>query len=170
MLKHTRSVKVVGRNKIYRRMNAIWIHWAGLVWPTWTQTTANILPQTNQLFCPHDVPPTVQCSSGAFFCITNDDKDWPVECEMETSAFSDFWSFVFIVPHAAASVVSSHGPTSATREHEKRILESILPPDLRHLVRGGSSGTLQVGIHFFYSTCGWHFKTYSTIVTKCTKI
>ena len=46
----------------------------------------------------------------------------------------------------AASVVSSHGPTSATREHEKRILESILPPDLRHLVRGGSSGTLQVKI------------------------
>ena len=44
----------------------------------------------------------------------------------------------------AASVVSSHGPTSATKEHEKRILESILPPDLRHLVRGGSSGTIQV--------------------------
>ena len=67
-----------------------------------------------------------------------------------------FWLFEFFVlfvPHAAASVVSSHGPTSATREHEKRILESILPPDLWHLVRGGSSGTLQVGIHFlFYST------------------
>merc|ERR550539_1210716 len=43
----------------------------------------------------------------------------------------------------AASVVSSHGPTNATKEHEKRILESILPPDLRHLVRGGSSGTIQ---------------------------
>ena len=41
-------------------------------------------------------------------------------------------------------MVSSHGPTSATREHEKRILESILPPDLRHLVRGGSQATIQV--------------------------
>ncbi len=40
--------------------------------------------------------------------------------------------------------MSSKGPTSATREHEKRILESILPPDLRHLVRGGSPGTIQV--------------------------
>jgi hypothetical protein len=45
---------------------------------------------------------------------------------------------------SASSVVSSHGPTSATREHEKRILESILPPDLRHLVRGGSPATIQV--------------------------
>ena len=45
---------------------------------------------------------------------------------------------------SAASVVSSHGPTNATKEHEKRILESILPPDLRHLVRGGSSGAIQV--------------------------
>merc|ERR1712062_319355 len=36
----------------------------------------------------------------------------------------------------ASSVVSSYGPTSATREHEKRILETILPPDLRHLVHG----------------------------------
>ena len=44
----------------------------------------------------------------------------------------------------ASSVVSSHGPTSATREQEKRILESILPPDLRHLVRGGSPATIQV--------------------------
>ena len=44
---------------------------------------------------------------------------------------------------AASSVVSSRGPTSATKEHEKRILESILPPDLRHLVRGGSPGTIQ---------------------------
>jgi hypothetical protein len=44
----------------------------------------------------------------------------------------------------ASSVVSSRGPTNATKEHEKRILESILPPDLRHLVRGGSPGTIQV--------------------------
>ena len=44
---------------------------------------------------------------------------------------------------AASSVVSSRGPTNATKEHEKRILESILPPDLRHLVRGGSPGTIQ---------------------------
>eukprot|EP00094_Tigriopus_californicus_P005056 TCALIF_04870-PA protein Name:"Protein of unknown function" AED:0.14 eAED:0.13 QI:0/0.44/0.3/0.8/1/1/10/0/705 len=43
----------------------------------------------------------------------------------------------------ASTVVSSKGPTSQTREHEKRILESILPPDLRHLVRGGSPGTIQ---------------------------
>ena len=50
----------------------------------------------------------------------------------------------FFFSFAAASVVSSHGPTSATKEHEKRILESILPPDLRHLVRGGSSGAIQV--------------------------
>jgi len=44
----------------------------------------------------------------------------------------------------ASTVVSSRGPSSATREQEKRILESILPPDLRHLVRGGSPGTIQV--------------------------
>ena len=55
------------------------------------------------------------------------------------------WS-ALIFFKTAASVVSSHGPTSATREHEKRILESILPPDLRHLVRGGSIGMLQVKI------------------------
>lgn len=48
------------------------------------------------------------------------------------------------VPISASTVVSSKGPTSQTREHEKRILESILPPDLRHLVRGGSPGTIQV--------------------------
>ncbi len=45
----------------------------------------------------------------------------------------------------ASSVVSSKGPTNATKEQEKRILESILPPDLRHLVRGGSPGMIQVG-------------------------
>jgi len=39
----------------------------------------------------------------------------------------------------ASSVVSSHGPSAAAKEHEKRILENILPPDLRHLIRGGSS-------------------------------
>ncbi|XP_040566190.1 uncharacterized protein [Lepeophtheirus salmonis] len=43
----------------------------------------------------------------------------------------------------ASSVVSSYGPTSATKEHEKRILENILPPDLRHLVRGGSPSAVQ---------------------------
>ena len=32
---------------------------------------------------------------------------------------------------SASSVVSSHGPSAAAKEHEKRILESILPPDLR---------------------------------------
>ena len=41
-------------------------------------------------------------------------------------------------------MVSSYGPTSATREHEKRILETILPPDLRHLVHGNSSSALHV--------------------------
>merc|ERR1719317_197271 len=39
----------------------------------------------------------------------------------------------------ASSVVSSHGPSAAAKEHEKRILENILPPDLRHLIRGGTS-------------------------------
>jgi len=39
----------------------------------------------------------------------------------------------------ASSVVSSHGPSRTAREHEKRILESILPPDLRHLITGGPS-------------------------------
>jgi len=48
--------------------------------------------------------------------------------------FSPFFS--------ASSVVSSYGPTSATRDHEKRILESILPPDLRHLVHGSSSNAI----------------------------
>ena len=38
---------------------------------------------------------------------------------------------------SASSVVSSRGPSVAAREHEKRILESILPPDLRHLIGGG---------------------------------
>ena len=69
---------------------------------------------------------------------------------------------------SASSVVSSYGPTSATREHEKRILETILPPDLRHLVHGNSSSALHVntilahlsgnhfnpkklGIYIFYS-------------------
>jgi len=42
---------------------------------------------------------------------------------------------------AASSVVSSHGPSAAAKEHEKRILESILPPDLRHLIRGGSGAS-----------------------------
>ncbi len=51
--------------------------------------------------------------------------------------------FVYVYV-AASSVVSSKGPTSATKEQEKRILESILPPDLRHLVRGGSPGMIQV--------------------------
>ena len=37
---------------------------------------------------------------------------------------------------SASSVVSSRGPSSAAREQEKRILESILPPDLRHLIGG----------------------------------
>ncbi len=40
-------------------------------------------------------------------------------------------------------MISSKGPTNATKEQEKRILESILPPDLRHLVRGGSPGMIQ---------------------------
>ena len=35
---------------------------------------------------------------------------------------------------SASSVVSSHGPSAAAKEHEKRILESILPPDLRFLL------------------------------------
>merc|ERR1719438_615019 len=39
----------------------------------------------------------------------------------------------------ASSVVSSRGPSNAAREHEKRILESILPPDLRHLISGAPS-------------------------------
>merc|ERR550532_1588274 len=39
----------------------------------------------------------------------------------------------------ASSVVSSRGPSSAAREQEKRILESILPPDLRHLIGGRPS-------------------------------
>ena len=32
----------------------------------------------------------------------------------------------------------SRGHTNTTKEHEKRILESILPMDLKHLVRGGT--------------------------------
>ena len=52
-----------------------------------------------------------------------------------------------LVLSTASSVVSSRGPTNATKEHEKRILESILPPDLRHLVRGGSPGTIQASFH-----------------------
>lgn len=49
----------------------------------------------------------------------------------------------------ASTVVSSHGPSMATKEHEKRILENILPPDLRHLIRGGSSsqGSIQAIRH-----------------------
>ena len=48
---------------------------------------------------------------------------------------------------SASSVVSSHGPSAAAKEHEKRILENILPPDLRHLIRGGTStySSIQVG-------------------------
>ena len=53
---------------------------------------------------------------------------------------------LFSLFFAASSVVSSYGPTSATREHEKRILESILPPDLRHLVHGNSSSAIHVNI------------------------
>ena len=51
---------------------------------------------------------------------------------------------VFSLSLSASSVVSSYGPTSATRDHEKRILESILPPDLRHLVHGSSSSAIHV--------------------------
>jgi hypothetical protein len=63
-------------------------------------------------------------------------------------ALSSFFMKIkrWVIIFSASSVVSSHGPTSATREHEKRILESILPPDLRHLVRGGSPATIQVAI------------------------
>lgn len=50
----------------------------------------------------------------------------------------------FSVFFAASSVVSSYGPTSATRDHQNRILESILPPDLRHLVHGNSSNAIHV--------------------------
>ena len=50
----------------------------------------------------------------------------------------------FSLSLSASSVVSSYGPTSATRDHEKRILESILPPDLRHLVHGSSSSAIHV--------------------------
>ena len=52
-----------------------------------------------------------------------------------------------LILFSASSVVSSHGPSGAAREHEKRILESILPPDLRHLIRGGPSAwsSIQVG-------------------------
>jgi hypothetical protein len=45
---------------------------------------------------------------------------------------------------AASSVISSQGPSHAAKEHEKRILENILPPDLRHLIRGGSAQSIQV--------------------------
>ena len=54
----------------------------------------------------------------------------------------DWWCSI-----SASSVVSSRGPSMAAREHEKRILESILPPDLRHLIGGAPStwSSIQVG-------------------------
>ena len=45
------------------------------------------------------------------------------QCGKKDKILNDFFS--------ASSVVSSHGPSAAAKEHEKRILESILPPDLR---------------------------------------
>lgn len=57
---------------------------------------------------------------------------------------------------SASSVVSSYGPTSATRDHEKRILESILPPDLRHLVHGSSSSAIHVNIFLELSSLPLH--------------
>ena len=47
---------------------------------------------------------------------------------------------------AASSVVSSRGPSVAAREHEKKILESILPPDLRHLIGGGLSSMSSIQV------------------------
>ena len=48
------------------------------------------------------------------------------QCGKKDKILNDFFS--------ASSVVSSHGPSAAAKEHEKRILESILPPDLRFLL------------------------------------
>ena len=56
---------------------------------------------------------------------------------LESGRFSQHFLILLCFP--ASSVVSSHGPSAAAKEHEKRILENILPPDLRHLIRGGSS-------------------------------
>ena len=63
--------------------------------------------------------------------------------------FNHLIEIPFSLFFSASSVVSSYGPTSATREHEKRILETILPPDLRHLVHGNSSTALHVNTYIF---------------------
>ncbi len=45
---------------------------------------------------------------------------------------------------SALSLSTNHATTTVNREHEKQVLEGVLPPDLRHLVRGGSPSTIQV--------------------------
>jgi len=45
---------------------------------------------------------------------------------------------------SALSLSTNHAANSVNREHEKQVLEGVLPPDLRHLVRGGSPSTIQV--------------------------
>ena len=70
---------------------------------------------------------------------------------------------VFSLSLSASSVVSSYGPTSATRDHEKRILESILPPDLRHLVHGSSSSAIHVNTsNSFFLLVSLHCNEQST--------
>ena len=58
---------------------------------------------------------------------------------------------------SASSVVSSRGPSSAAREQEKRILESILPPDLRHLIGGRPTtwSSIQVRLSILRVRRGW---------------
>ena len=91
-------------------------------------------------------------SSGVYVDLTDGDailKSYIFSKDFKFPPKNHLIDILFSVFFSASSVVSSYGPTSATREHEKRILETILPPDLRHLVHGNSSTALHVNTYIF---------------------